>query len=95
MNPDQQLSSLLQEWKEVPETASAFRRDVWGKIEARRRVSRAEGWFSLLAVPRFAIVASVIAVFAGMVAGNLQTRSAGEALYLRSVDPLSLHTHGR
>jgi hypothetical protein len=30
-----------------------------------------------------------------MVAGNLQARSAGEALYLRSVDPLSLHTHGR
>jgi hypothetical protein len=30
-----------------------------------------------------------------VVAGNLQARSAGEALYLRSVDPLSLHVHGR
>lgn len=94
MNPDQQLSSLLQQWQEVPETTSAFRRDVWGKIESRR-LSRTEGWFSLLAVPRFAVAASAIAVFAGMVAGNLQARSAGEALYLRSVDPLSLHTHGR
>jgi len=95
MNPDQQLSPLLREWKEVPEAAPGFRREVWSRIEGRRRVSRAEGWFSLLAMPRFAAAASVIAVFAGMVAGNLQARSTGEALYLRSVDPLSLHVHGR
>jgi hypothetical protein len=34
-------------------------------------------------------------VVVGVVAGNLQARSAGESLYLRSVDPLSLHAHGR
>lgn len=95
MNPDQQLSSLLREWKAVPEAGPGFRREVWSRIETRHRVSRPGGWLSLLALPRFAAAAVVIAVFAGMVAGNLQARSAGEALYLRSVDPLSLHSHAR
>jgi hypothetical protein len=95
MNPDQQLSSLLHEWKQVPEPGPGFRRDVWARIEARRPVHRLGGFLSLMAVPRFATAAAVIAVFAGIVAGNLQARSAGEALYLRSVDPLSLHVHAR
>jgi hypothetical protein len=95
MNPDQQLSSLLREWKEVPETGSGFRRAVWARIEARSQGSASGGWLSLFAVPRFAIAAGLIAVFAGTFAANLQARSAGETLYLRSVDPLSLHVHDR
>jgi len=95
MNPDHQLSSLLREWKEVPEAGTGFRREVWSRIESRRHGSRSEGWLSLFAFPRFTTAAAVVAVFVGVVAGNLQARSAGEALYLRSVDPLSLHVHGR
>jgi len=95
MNPDNQLSPLLREWKEVPEAGTGFRREVWSRIESRRHASRSEGWLSLLALPRFATVAATVAVVVGVVAGNLQARSAGESLYLRSVDPLSLHAHGR
>jgi len=95
MNPDNQLSSLLREWKEVPEAGPGFRLDVWSRIESRRHGSRSERWLSLVALPRFATVAAAVAVVVGVVAGNLQARSAGEALYLRSVDPLSLHAHGR
>jgi hypothetical protein len=95
MNPDNQLSSLLREWKEVPEAGTGFRREVWSRIESRRHVSRSERCLSFLALPRFATVAAAVVVVVGVVAGNLQARSAGEALYLRSVDPLSLHAHGR
>lgn len=95
MNPDNQLSSLLREWKEVPEAGTGFRREVWSRIESRRHGFRSEGWLSFLALPRFATVAAGVAVVVGVVAGNLQARSAGESLYLRSVDPLSLHAHGR
>jgi hypothetical protein len=94
-SPDTKLSTLLGEWRESPELDPGFRREVWARIESRRAASPGPGWFSLLSSPRFAVTASVIAVFAGMVAGNLQARSAGETLYLRSLDPLSLHVHTR
>lgn len=95
MNQDHQLSSLLREWKEVPGAGTGFRREVWSRIEGRRHGFRSEGWIFIFAFPRFATAAAVVAVFVGVVAGNLEARSAGEALYLRSVDPLSFHVHGR
>ena len=95
MNPDPRLSTLLRSWEDTPGVTSGFRREVWSRIESRRPTSLPGAWISLLASPRLATVAVVAAVFAGVLAGNLEARSSGESLYLRSVNPLFLHSSQR
>jgi hypothetical protein len=84
-----------------------FRREVWARIEVQKRtntfasspassVARAlSSWILLMGRPRYAAAAAAIVLFIGIFAGSLQARSVGEDLYLRSVDPLSLHVRGK
>lgn len=107
MTPDPQLSSLLRSWDEAPEVPVGFRREVWARLDVHQRTStlasspassiaRAlSSGILLLGQPRFAAAAAAIVLFIGIFAGSLQARSIGEDLYLRSVDPLSLHARGR
>jgi hypothetical protein len=90
MNPDPQLSALLQDWAHTSETPNSFRREVWSRIEARRP-RFLENLISLLAHPRIAAATAVVVLMTGVLAGSLQARSAGETLYLRSLDPLAAH----
>lgn len=95
MDPDSQLSKLLGSWEATPEVPPGFRREVWARIGQRRTgpATAFLGWIGGFSLPRLAAAAAV-ALVAGVFAGSLQARSAGESLYLRSVDPLSLHAHG-
>ena len=97
MPHDPSLSDLLRTWDVPTGIPRDFRRGVWTRIGRRTGDSMplAERWISLLALPRFAAAAAACALFAGILAGGLQARSDGEALYLRSVDPLALHARGR
>lgn len=91
MNPDDQISDLLKSWNHTPDVSAGFRRDVWSRIGSRQP-ERFTGWAHFLISPRSAILGGVIAILLGVVAGNLQARSSGETLYLRSADPLTLST---
>jgi len=103
MTPDPQLSSLLRAWDEAPEVPVGFRREVWARIGNREKMSplassiaRAlSSWILLMGRPRYAAAAAAIVLLIGIFAGSLQARSVGEDLYLRSVDPLSLHVRGK
>lgn len=95
MNPDRELSQLLGSWVATPKVSPGFRREVWARIGQRHAgpVTSLLGWIGGVSFPRLAAAAAV-ALLAGVFAGSLEARSAGESLYLRSVDPLSLHAHG-
>jgi len=90
MTPDPQLSSLLQDWAYNAETPAGFRREVWSRIEARRP-QFLQHLISLMAHPRIAAATAAVVLMTGVLAGSLQARSAGETLYLRSLDPLAAH----
>lgn len=82
------LDKLLKSWHpEVPNSA-AFKRQVWGRIERRRRAnglfeSFAE-WFTR---PQIASIAAALSVLGGAWIGFAVAEQNGQAAYLHSVDP--------
>jgi hypothetical protein len=82
------LDDLIRLWRpDVPEP-SAFRREVWSRIERR---AAAAGWierfFSGLARPRIASVATALVLLAGVVLGSALADSKGQDSYLHAVNP--------
>ena len=92
MQPENDLSTLLQGWKSDVETGQGFNRSVWSRIEAAESrkgtgLSAIYSWVRLLAVPRFAVTTAAIALFGGMLIGGVQARSSREDRYLLSLKP--------
>jgi hypothetical protein len=97
MNPEKQLSDLLQEWTPNAEPGSGFNRSVWARIEAAES-SGAMGlsffsWLQRLAVPRIAATCVAVALFGGILVGGMQARSSEEERYLLSLKPFASVTH--
>ena len=97
MNPEKQLSDLLQEWTPNAEPGSGFNRSVWARIEAAES-SGAMGlsffsWFQRLAVPRIAVTCVAAALFGGILVGGMHARSSEEERYLLSIKPYASVTH--
>lgn len=97
MNPEKQLSALLQEWTPNAEPSSGFNRSVWARIEAAES-SGAMGlsffsWLQRLAVPRIAATCVAVALFGGILVGGMQARSSEEERYLLSLKPFASVTH--
>lgn len=97
MNPENDLSSLLQGWQPALEPGPGFNRGVWSRIEADE-VGRRNGfpaffsWVGLMARPRVATTAVAIALLGGVLIGGLQARSSREERYLLSLKPFAANS---
>ena len=89
---DNDLSSLLQQWRAGVEPGSGFNRSVWSRIEAAESrkgdgIARLFSWVQQLASPRIALTTAAIALFGGVLLGGIQARTAQEERYLLSLKP--------
>jgi hypothetical protein len=82
------LEGLIKLWHpEVPEP-SAFRREVWRRIEQRAATeSWIERFFAGLTQPTMAFIAAALSLLGGVVLGSAIAGSSGQAAYLHSVNP--------
>jgi hypothetical protein len=82
------LEGLIRRWHpEVPDP-SAFKREVWRRIEQRGTAdSWIERFFAGLTQPKIASLAAALALLGGAVIGSAIAGSSGQASYLRSVNP--------
>ncbi len=82
------LEGLIKLWHpEVPEP-SAFKREVWRRIEQRGTAdSWIERFFARLTQPRIASIAAALALLGGAILGSAIAGLNGQAAYLQSVNP--------
>jgi len=99
MNPEKQLSDLLQGWTPKAEPGSGYNRSVWARIEAAESNGPMDlpffSWLQQLAVPRIAATCVAVALFGGILVGGMQARSSEEERYLLSLKPFASVTHSR
>ena len=100
MNSRNDLTDLLQSWKPACKPGTGFNRGVWSRIEAAESPWSASvadffAWVALLAHPRIAATATMVALFGGLFLGNLQARSAQKTRYLQSLNPYAQQSHNR
>ncbi len=86
------LAKLLQTWRPEAVPGADFNRNVWRRIELAETRNGAPlgllfGWIQMLAWPRIALSAAAIALFGGIVLGDLQARNTQEEQYLLSLNP--------
>lgn len=98
MNPNDELSDLLQSWQPDVEPSPSFNRGVWSRIEASQKpyaelLSNLFSWIQSMGRPRIAIAAAAVALFGGVLVGGVQAHSTQEERYLVSLNPLSAHHH--
>lgn len=100
MKPGNDLPDLLQCWNPPCVPDAGFNRGVWSRIEAaesRRNTGLADlvAWVRLLARPRVAVTAAMVALFGGSLLGSLQARTGQEARYLHSLNPYAQPSRSR
>lgn len=82
------LDELLRSWRPDAIDFSTFQRDVWRRIERRRRATqRLQGFFEWLARPGMASLATGLAIVAGIFLGSLFAGQQAQRAYLHEIDP--------
>lgn len=106
MGAKDELKGKLECWKVDPAVPSGFQREVWQRIALRAAARQQSGWrhlgrsfFELMATPRYASAALVMAIVIGAGAAQVASQENArrwndlQARYATSIDPVAQALH--